>query len=213
MSYIEVHRPQGVSHFYSHLKHKEYAVIILVISCTGRHGFPNHWLLDWLFNSLFRLSNREATQLGISISWLMMAENHRWKTESGLVEESNYDISKFYIFSKLVRKKNTYLGNLAVKQSPTGDGQRVYRNAALTHWGQNKMDAISQTTFWSAFSWMKKFEFRITLKFVPMAPINNNPRLVQVLAWRRPGDKPLSEPMMVRLQITDVYIRRSAPMS
>ena len=30
----------------------------------------------------------------------------------------------------------------------------------LTHWSRGKMDAISQTTFWSAFSWMKMFEFR-----------------------------------------------------
>ena len=30
----------------------------------------------------------------------------------------------------------------------------------LTHWGRDKMDAISQTTFSSAFSWMKIFEFR-----------------------------------------------------
>ena len=29
----------------------------------------------------------------------------------------------------------------------------------LTHWGREKMDAISQTTFWSAVSWMKMFEF------------------------------------------------------
>ena len=38
-----------------------------------------------------------------------------------------------------------------------------------------------------------------SLKFVPMGPINNICTLVQVMAWRRPGDKPLSEPMMVRL--------------
>ena len=31
----------------------------------------------------------------------------------------------------------------------------------LTHWGRDKMDAISQTTFWSAFSWMKMFQFRL----------------------------------------------------
>ena len=31
----------------------------------------------------------------------------------------------------------------------------------LTHWGRDKMDAISQTTFSSAFSWMKLFEFRL----------------------------------------------------
>ena len=39
----------------------------------------------------------------------------------------------------------------------------------------------------------------ISLKFVPRGQINNIPTLVQVMAWRRPGDKPLSEPMMVRL--------------
>ena len=32
-----------------------------------------------------------------------------------------------------------------------------------------------------------------------MGPINNIQTLVQVMVWRRPGDKPLSEPMMVRL--------------
>ena len=39
---------------------------------------------------------------------------------------------------------------------------------------------------------------RISLKFVPKCSINNVPALVQLMAWRRPGDKPLSEPMMVR---------------
>ena len=39
----------------------------------------------------------------------------------------------------------------------------------------------------------------ISLKFVPKGPINTIPALVQIMAWRRPGDKPLSEPMMVCL--------------
>ena len=39
----------------------------------------------------------------------------------------------------------------------------------------------------------------MSLKFVPKGPINNIPALVQVMAWRRPDDKPLSEPMMVCL--------------
>ena len=34
-------------------------------------------------------------------------------------------------------------------------------------------------------------------EFVPRGPINNIPTLVQVMAWRRPGDKPLSEPVIV----------------
>ena len=40
---------------------------------------------------------------------------------------------------------------------------------------------------------------KISLKFVPQGPINTIPALVQIMDWRRPGDKPLSGPMMVRL--------------
>ena len=40
---------------------------------------------------------------------------------------------------------------------------------------------------------------KISLKFVPKDPINNIPSLVQIMAWCRPGNKPLSEPMMVSL--------------
>ena len=32
----------------------------------------------------------------------------------------------------------------------------------------------------------------ISLKFVPTGPINNIPALVQIMAWRHPGDKPFS---------------------
>ena len=39
------------------------------------------------------------------------------------------------------------------------------------------------------------------LKCVPSGSINNIPALVQIMAWRRSGDKPLSEPRMVRLPI------------
>ena len=39
----------------------------------------------------------------------------------------------------------------------------------------------------------------ISLKFVPKGLINNIPALVQIMAWRRPGDKPLSVPMMLGL--------------
>ena len=40
----------------------------------------------------------------------------------------------------------------------------------------------------------------ISLKFVPKVRINNISALVQILAWRLPGNKPLSEPMVVDLQ-------------
>ena len=40
---------------------------------------------------------------------------------------------------------------------------------------------------------------KISLKFVPKVRINNIPELVQIMAWRWPDNKPLSEPMMVSL--------------
>ena len=48
---------------------------------------------------------------------------------------------------------------------------------------------------------------KISLKFVPKGPINNNPALVQIMAWRRPGDKPLSEPRMDNL-LTRICVTR-----
>ena len=40
---------------------------------------------------------------------------------------------------------------------------------------------------------------KISLKFVPKGPISKMSALVQIMAWRHPGDKPLSEQMMVSL--------------
>ena len=40
---------------------------------------------------------------------------------------------------------------------------------------------------------------KISQKFVLKGPINNIASLVQIMAWWRPGAKPLSEPMMVNL--------------
>ena len=47
----------------------------------------------------------------------------------------------------------------------------------------------------------------ISLKFVRNGLINNIPAFVQIMAWRRPGDKPLSEPMMVSL-LTHICVTR-----
>ena len=52
---------------------------------------------------------------------------------------------------------------------------------------------------------------KISLKFVPKFQINNIPALVQIMAWRRPGDKRLSEQMVVCF--TDAYMRHPTSMS
>ena len=47
----------------------------------------------------------------------------------------------------------------------------------------------------------------ISLKFVPKGSIVNNPALFQIMAWRRPGDKPLSETIMVS-SLTHICVTR-----
>ena len=67
-------------------------------------------------------------------------------------------------------------------------------------------DAIFRRIF---FKENVRVSIKISLKFVPKAkgPINNNPALVQIMAWCRSGDKPLSKPMMVSL-LTHICITR-----
>ena len=48
---------------------------------------------------------------------------------------------------------------------------------------------------------------KFSLKYVHKAPIDNNTALVQIMAWRRSGEKPLSEPMMISLP-THICITR-----
>ena len=62
--------------------------------------------------------------------------------------------------------------------------------------GRHFPDDIFKWLFLNENVWTSIY---ISLKLVPRGPINNIPTLAQVMAWRRPGDKPLSEPMMVRL--------------
>ena len=54
-------------------------------------------------------------------------------------------------------------------------------------------DDIFRCIFLNENVWIS---IKISLKFVPKGPINYFPALVQIMAWCRPGDKSLSEPMI-----------------
>ena len=72
------------------------------------------------------------------------------------------------------------------------------------------MADISQTTFSNVFFnenvwiWIK-----LSLKFLPKGPINNIPALVQIMAQREAGDKPLSD----QWWLDNMCMRHSASMS
>ena len=60
------------------------------------------------------------------------------------------------------------------------------------------MTAIFQTAFSIPFSCMT-ISINISQKPVPKGQINDSPALVQIMALRRPDDKPLSELIMFSL--------------
>ena len=79
----------------------------------------------------------------------------------------------------------------------------LWHRSVLTHLPLDKMAAILvndifKCIFLNERTWIS---IKISLKFVVKGPINKIPALVQIMAWRRPGDKPLSEPMLT--QFTD----------
>ena len=63
--------------------------------------------------------------------------------------------------------------------------------------------ALLEWEFWN-------FPIKVSLKFIPNSPIDNTSELVKIMAWRRPGDKPLPEPIVT--YHTDSYTRHSASM-
>ena len=70
--------------------------------------------------------------------------------------------------------------------------------------GRHFPDDIFKCIFLNENVWIS---IKIPVKFVPKGPINNIPALFQIMAWRRPGDKPLSETMMVTL-LTHICVTR-----
>ena len=76
----------------------------------------------------------------------------------------------------------------------------------LTQLPLDKMAAILADDIFRCIFMNEKFciLIEISLKFVPKGPINNNPALVQLMAWRQIGNKPLFEPILTRF--TDAYI-------
>ena len=76
---------------------------------------------------------------------------------------------------------------------------KIQTCSILTHLDRDKIaaicvDVIFILIFFNENVWIS---IKISLTFVPKGPINNNTALVQIMACRLFGDKPLSEPMMV----------------
>ena len=71
---------------------------------------------------------------------------------------------------------------------------RPINTQRLRQIGRHFPDNIFKWIFFDANVWIF---IKMSLKFVPQGPTNNMPALVQIMAWCWPGDKPLSEPMII----------------
>ena len=65
-------------------------------------------------------------------------------------------------------------------------------------------DDIFTYIFMKEKAWIS---IKISLNFGSRGRINNIPALFQIMAWYRPGDRQLSEPVMVRL-LSHIYVTR-----
>ena len=76
----------------------------------------------------------------------------------------------------------------------------------LTHWqnGCHIPEDHFKRFFLNEMIWIS---LKISLKCVPKVRINNIPALFKIMAWRRPGDKPLLEPVMFSL-LTHICVTR-----
>ena len=70
----------------------------------------------------------------------------------------------------------------------------TFNTLRLRQIGRCFTDDIFKVIFLNENVWIV---IKISLQFVPKGPSNNIPALVQIMAWRCPGNEPLSEPMMV----------------
>ena len=77
----------------------------------------------------------------------------------------------------------------------------------VTHVLSDRMVAVAQTTFPNVTKWMKYLylDSNLDLNLVPKGPKDNKSALVQIMDWRRTGDKSLPEQMLP--QFTNVYMR------
>ena len=103
---------------------------------------------------------------------------------------------------------NHHYHNKHEKQDHSSSVYVVSTNTrTLTIWGTNIWAVIVQTAYSNAFFLNENvwISIEISLKFIPKSPISNILAFVQIMAWRRIGDKPLFEPMLTRF--TEAYMR------
>ena len=118
-----------------------------------------------------------------------MCRRQNWN-HTGLVVSIHYSMTSQ---RKSMKVKQLDLGSLILRTTQLNGDINTLRPRQI---GRRFADNTFKCNFLNENVWIP---IKISLKLVPKGPINNIPALVQIMAWRRPGDKPLSAPMLVIL--------------
>ena len=131
---------------------------------TGNIKAPNYWLfmrgnhMGPIYSTHIRPAMRKAFPCHhiFLITHLLVAQLVKLR----MMDLLDWELIKSYIIYNLQKMINDACIVAPILQ------QRHYQRTTsccitLTHWGRDKMAATFQTTFSSAFSWMKMFEFRL----------------------------------------------------
>ena len=160
---------------------------------NGRDSVSNHQPHDCLLSRLFRRRSQKTSNLRVTG---LCVGNAPGTGEFPAQMASSAEYVSIWLRHNDMQPKHQSFTDSVVKTIRPG------RNVWLFHLnplrprqnGRHFADDIFKCIFLNGNVWIS---IKISLKFVPKGPINNIPALVQIMAWRRPGDKPLSQPMMV----------------
>ena len=145
-----------------------------------------------LLNSLSRKSNLGSEVWFLSLFVSLQPNLKLFLSSEGLTHLPRFPVMTFTVVTQYSFR-------------PHGSTGVNPRKMIKTHLPLDKKPSLWQTTFSNSFlNETNRIAIQISLKFVPWSPIENKPALVQIMVWRRTGDKPLHEPMMT--QLTDAYM-------
>ena len=141
------------------------------------------------------------------LSFLLLLKNMWHRSNSLHILASNLH-PILYFYSAECKYTFTSVRSLHVSESqwflPFFPLRTLYNISNHTHLntlrprqnGRHFADDIFKRIFFNENVWSS---IKISLKFVPKGPINKIPASFQIMAWHCPGDKPLSEAMLVSL--------------
>ena len=167
----------------------------------------SHIGCDWL---KFVCGTKISTR---TISWCLSSiQNHDCNVGQLTCKTLEFHRSGLYsyqfvtpvISAQIFRQRVLYASTIIQQQQYVKRTWMQFNTLRPRQDGWHFPDDIFTCIFLNEIEW---HSIKISLKFVPKIPINNIPALVRIMARRRPGDKPLSEPMMVVLP-TNICVTR-----